>query len=312
MKNELQQYLLLLDLDKTLLDTFAPSPQGITVEVAYLMAVKTMFGDAGVQAFLDIDGLQNRAPGELMRALLEQDATLLQQTARLRGAVLYGNLSWGDRSSEWVLTEILVWEKMKLYLEEMRRSAEEGVPWPQAYPGVGDFFHTVDTLNRSDQFQIYAGIVSSGHKLFITTAFENLGLPVLDILVSDDEVRMCEYPFEVSERSKPGVLPFNLALLSWKKAQLIRSQAVRSVQALVNHTMYVGDDVNKDGGFASQNGMPFCHFVPMQSSCTSNGHVVFNHWEQMTHWLLHPDTVRGFEVGTPLNELLVSVNPAEV
>ena len=94
--------LFVLDFDGNLANTFAPSPNGIGVHKAYETAVFKLFGQSGLNKYLETGGLKNRAPGEVVEQL------------------------HGEPSLE--LAQKLVQAKLACFLDEI------GETWPQAFP----------------------------------------------------------------------------------------------------------------------------------------------------------------------------------
>ena len=78
-----KRYLFVSDFDGTVSNTFAESPNGINVDMAYEYAIKKFFGEEGLIVYQKIGGLQNRAPGEVVLNILRQadNAGILSKNA---------------------------------------------------------------------------------------------------------------------------------------------------------------------------------------------------------------------------------------
>src|SRR6202161_598574 len=112
------------DLDGTMFDTFTPSPNDIGVEACYAKALHEIFD---VKRLLErIGGLQNRAPSQVIAAVLQLDPTLGPQGLRYyqkRGHELHtlvphgkGAVCDGDLAA--TLTEMLVRVRLKYLMPE--------------------------------------------------------------------------------------------------------------------------------------------------------------------------------------------------
>ena len=265
--------MIVADFDGTLADTFQPSPNGIGVTEAYKSAILSIFGNKGNDLYQQIGGLQNRAPGELIVALLtvaqgykkeilaNAKAFHEKQNGNLSGLVPKGKgsgLIWTDSSPESTLSEMLVLKKLQLLASEVSSQ------WPKPFPGVVSF------LKQCEQCNIKFAILSSGHQLFIEKVFRVWGIQH-PIMVTDDDLRG-KTPY----LSKPDA-----ALMS-----LILKKVPEDTPVI-----YLGDDPVKDGGLAVNAGIPFGWFNPSQkkfSGALPKDTLQFQNWDDLREHLYFP------------------------
>jgi hypothetical protein len=153
------------------------------------------------------------------------------------------------------LTEQYVYKKLSYLLPEI------STKWPRLYLGAKEFFQGIPT----EQGAINIGIVSSGHTDFIRKVFEVNDIPLPDIIVTSDILRL--RPMPKRERYKP--YPYQLAEVHrlWKKlpskdgVQLWSHEPYTERAQGKPNMAYIGDDPIKDGGLAEQARIPFI-FVP--------------------------------------------------
>jgi hypothetical protein len=84
---------------------------------------------------------------------------------------------------------------------------------------------------------------------------ETAGLPHPDIYMTDDEMRR-----QVQPRTKPDPYALQLVRNAWINAYLIPRQQRESqdfMQATKNRQTYIGDDPEKDGDMAKNDGVEF-------------------------------------------------------
>ena len=153
----------IMDFDKTVADTFLPSPNGIGVERAYEVAVEECFGVDALKNFRKTGGLKNRAPGEVV--------------AQFNG---------GESSVE--LTQNLVRAKLACLINEIGKTGADGRTWPPIYPGFAEF------LRRLDDMQWLWAVLSSGHGDFIRKTFAVHSLPRPRVFSDDEASRLPGYP----------------------------------------------------------------------------------------------------------------------
>lgn len=141
------------------------------------------------------------------------------------------------------LTDRVVEMKMKSLLDEAGKRLPDGQMWPRLTPGFKPFWEAMKAVTS-----VYTGVLSSGHRAFIKKVFEVHELELPNILVTDDELRALPAPL-----SKPD--PALLGVVEMAAGFIFPPDT----------TCYVGDDPEKDGGFARNCSFPFFHLVPAGS-----------------------------------------------
>ncbi|MEK9151315.1 MAG: HAD family hydrolase [Patescibacteria group bacterium] len=249
---------IVVDFDGTVADTFQPSPNNIGVNEAYAQAVAEVFGEDGTQAYEDIGGLQNRAPGELVRVLIEQCPTLTKRLVEEAPEKIFV-----------VATDALVQAKLHVLTREI------GTTWPLPCIGFQKFCEALFALRRKG-VNIRFAILSSGHTPFIRTTFEVWGRqwPVFtpEVVVSDDELR--PLPIDPDRKVKPHPFLFEMieARLGFDRTGMV----------------YIGDDPNKDGRLAMAAGVPFGLFDPIGTKLLPEGvaaAIQFENWSVLAEKL---------------------------
>lgn len=298
------------DFDGTMAKTFELSPSGIGVERAYEQAIGTIFGDEGMSVYRECGGLRNRAPTEVVKGLLDVDCSLVGVGRRFWERNKYSSRIVWDRESPWhALGEILVQEKLDLLVAQVgSRFDGSGDRWPRPFQGLSRFFFSIRQANRRSGARIEVGIISSGHTEFIRSVFRMWGMPFPRIVVTDDDIRWRQYPPEISRRAKPGFFPLALAKGRWLAKHRESDEVFVSPRGLEPNMVYVGDDANKDGGFARENGIAFCHFQPIPSLDGVPASFSFSSWQELSDWLVSTRTVAGLKEGKPMAELLMQMN----
>lgn len=230
---------IVVDFDGTVADTFQPSPNSIGVGEAYARAIEEIFGAEGVRAYNVLNGLQNRAPGELMRLLLRQNPKLEKTVAAFFNA-------HDSKDHEKVIaaaTEIIVSVKMKILTREVDMS------WPLPCAGFQRLCETLLSL-RQEGVSVCLAILSSGHTPFIRRVFETWGrqweVCCPNVIISDDELRKLPIPPDQKVKPHPFLFDMMEAQLGFDREGMV----------------YCGDDPNKDGRLAMASGVPFWLFDP--------------------------------------------------
>jgi phosphoglycolate phosphatase-like HAD superfamily hydrolase len=234
------------DLDGTILDTFALSPNGIGVEVCYAMALRDMFGCE--QLLENIGGLQNRASPQVIAAVLALDPMLgarglgyyQRHGEELRTLVPHGKGAKCNGDLAATLTETLVRVRLKYLLPEISRQ------WPRPYDGVLDFLGELE----NDDGEI--GIITSGHTLFVQKAFAIWGIKCPRLLVTDDDMRAMGLPPEKACKPSPVLMD-----------ALHMTAAFAGIDADV--IAYVGDCPIKDRALAWNSNVRFGWFNPAKA-----------------------------------------------
>lgn len=235
------------DYDRTIADTFTPSPNGITVERAYRYAIGDIFGSE--QLFDDSGGLKNRAPAEIVIAILSLDRGLKdighqyyeRHKRELRGLVPKGKgVHLQHPGLIDMLTETLVRVKLRYLLGEICET------WPKPYDG---FLDTLEELRRQN---LHFAIITSGHDLFVERTFKLWGAPQPAFMVTDDDMRTLGLPAD--QACKPSPLLIDLLKGKIKQAEGKRAEP--------NIKVYLGDCQVKDRGLAWNAKLRFGWFNP--------------------------------------------------
>lgn len=229
---------LIFDFDRTIADTFAPSPSGIGVEEASALAVKDVFGNNMFEIYVHTGGLKNREPSELVSDL--------NRTGREKGINLHG------QSSDQETTEHYVAAKISYLLQDISPN------WPKLYQGVEEFFHKV----AEGQLNADVAIVSSGHNEAIKKIFCVNGMPLPELMITSDAIRNLLQP----QRPKYKPHPYQLARIhkEWLGKNALKNQLDGNYTGRSHgkpSMMYFGDDPVKDGGLAEKSRILF-GFVP--------------------------------------------------
>ncbi|MDO9399703.1 MAG: hypothetical protein Q7T79_03420 [bacterium] len=314
------KYLIVCDFDRTWADTFSPSPNGIDVNKAYTYAVQSIFGEAGLEVYAKMGGLQNKAPVELIETiLLSEDREYLIKKAKkffqennnfLKELIPKGKgfpLEW-QAGHFWnpngVITEILVRKKLQYLMGEIGKS------WPCLYQGIREFLKAISEMN-ANEIDIQLAVISSGHEKFIQKVFKVWGISCPKILVTDDDMRGRNgYPKEMSARIKPSVTLFDLAHLKWfhsiYKVNTNQLQLVRFLMESRKRMIYFGDDPIKDGKLAEVACVPFGWFNQDKrlNSSLAGEFFSFNDWQIMTEFFSKKNTVKAFEEGKSFKEII--------
>jgi hypothetical protein len=242
------------DFDGTIANTFEKSPNGLDVPTAYDNALTDIFGSRGLLAALG--GLRNRAPGELVVAVLEHDHSLgargheyhRAHGAELSHLVLHGKGNRANINPGLIdeLTETLVRVKLQYLVEEISDR------WPKPYDGVLDF---IEMQRR--QGRCFA-IITSGHDLFLQRTFKRWGIRCPEYTVTDDDLRGLDLPYE--HKCKPSKFLWDVL------GDRVRTVSGLSRDIELDVRLYLGDCAIKDRGLAWNGNVPFGWFNPKQLS----------------------------------------------
>ncbi len=218
-----------LDFDLSIADTFTPSPSGIGVNEATQMAIKSVFGNAGLKVFKKIGGLNNRAPIELISLMIDAEPLLTRRSVK-------------------AVTNLFVAEKLKVLTKEITNK------WPLPCGNVLNYF------KRLKEWEVPYAILSSGHGPFIRRVFEVWDEKDLcpQMLITDDELRNSSLP--LNRRSKPHKEVFEYLWEAWSH------QDPKILTADKSRVAYIGDDPGKDGWLAKNAGVNFIWYNPRQES----------------------------------------------
>lgn len=239
-----------LDWDQTLADTFTPSPNGRGVIEGYRHGLKELFGDPDLLE--EIGGLQNRAPGQIVRAVLEKHPELRERAheyyqrreRELRGFVPRGKgIRNAKPGSDELLHEALVRVRLEYLLPEITPE------WPKMYPGAADALSYLREAGRK------IAITSSGHHAFIEKTCRVWGIAPPSIIVTDDDLRALGLPPEESCKPHPIVTRTVLTRAALETA-MCTAPVAYEIEAVI------GDCVKKDRMLAKNAGARFGWFNP--------------------------------------------------
>lgn len=262
--------LFVFDYDGTLAETGQESPNKLTVEKAYALALDEIFGTSGL--LNAIGGLVNRAPAELALDVLRLDPSFAGRAYesyaclrdRLSGLVPDGKGVDLERARERAddlgfCAELIV----RVKLAHLNREQDhEQAMWPVPCAGVPAFLGAL--ADRA------WGVISSGHETFIAGSFRRWGIPYTDLSVTDDDLRHLSLP--VKAKVKPS--PFLVDVL-------LERAASRGLSFERDRMLIIGDDPVKDGGLAANAGVRFLCFNP-QGKALPKGVEEFRHYDELT------------------------------
>lgn len=291
--------LLAFDFDGTIAQTFVKGPLGMDVHTAYEKSIYDLFGDAGLSAYSAIGGLRNRAPSDLIHALLDNEhrtalvaaAEAFFQNNRDRMVQLVSadkghSLDISDRTHpEPFITELLVRQKLQYLSDQIGMvMPDTGERWPQQCRGFGVFWKHVQEL-KADGMQVKTAIISSGHDEFIRKTFATWDLPLPDYMVTEDDIRGRRYPEEMDRRVKPGTLQMALVHRMWMRDLGLTGKEfdMDTAAHLRDRIWYFGDDIKKDGGLAENSRIVFGLIVPGPGAINDGGlrSFQFEDWQEV-------------------------------
>lgn len=302
----LPNLLLITDFDQTIAGTFVPSPNNIGVEEAYRFAIHQTFGKEAVPIYDDLGGLKNRAPSELVHAMLSHEANL-KESARIiylrhLSSPVLSDLAWQPDSPSATISEMLVRFKMHRLMEEICDR------WPLPCTGFPDLMNTLESLRN--EIGVELGILSSGHEEFIRKTFLTWGIPCPRVLVTEDDTRNRKHPSGIAQRVKPSSFPLALFFHKWLKLHGKKFSMNRALR-LKQKVIYFGDDPVKDGGLAKRVKIPFGWYkeTPTHASRISMdmfpaGSFSFSDWSLLGNFLEKPCVKEMLRGNLPLTEIL--------
>lgn len=314
-------YLLVLDFDGNVANTFAQSPNGIGVNEAYQGAIETIFGKHGLEVYRQLGGLKNRAPEELIGLILRECSNsenflnsakkcLANKCAKLEGLVPEGkgaSMVWSRNNSERICTiaEMLVRLKLNILLEEICSD------WPLACKDFVSFISVVNKI-KDTGINVSLAILSSGHDKFIKKTFSTWGIDMPAVMVTDDDMRGRTYPKKTKDRVKPSPFLFDLVQSRWQGIELT-NQTELAIEAR-GRMMYFGDDPNKDGLLAKNSGVPFGLYDPdnhhsgTEKTYSCNPDIVlsifFDSWKDVADLIASPKALNCFQAGDPIHKII--------
>ncbi len=225
--------LVILDFDRTIANTFAPSPNGVDVSRAYVMAIEKTFGPKLLEKYIKEGGLRGRDPSGVIDSLMP-DASVSE---RLMAAAL------------------LVQAKLDILLDEICPN------WPLPMGGFVAFWRALQH-SRQEGMPINTALVTSGHDSFTRRTFETWGLPRLeeiDIYITYDMVlALADAPHQDLIKPAPFLMDF-----ARKRWCLLHGVTDRTVfEEARSRIFFIGDDIASDGLMVSKAGVDFTHTVP--------------------------------------------------
>lgn len=312
------EYLIAFDFDGTLADTFAKSPNGIGVNEASAQAVEDLFGEEGARALSAVGGLKNRAPVELIQALIAK-GDVAQMTKSAREYVkknideLFGNVPQGKgvplaplleegEVEPAVLAEAFVRRKLAILTKEI--SPE----WPKPMEGLVDALSAIRALSEGEA-QIKIAVLSSGHELFIRKCFLQWDIPPPDILITDDDLRGVKH-LGAEAKVKPSVYLLAKLHQAWRRARGLRPDEIDvplEGRMRKEGMMYAGDDQHRDGQLALSHDVLFGWYRPGEGDEEVGANPLlfrFRHWDELTEFLTTPGLGERLKLGEPLHVLL--------
>ncbi len=222
--------LVILDFDRTMANTFVPSPNGIDVARAYILAIKDTFGPRMLQKYIQGGGLKGRDPYGVIQYLMPEASAIEQHMA----------------------AALLVQAKLDILLNEIC------VSWPLPMGGFVRFWRALQ-LARKEGILLNTAIVSSGHDSFTRKTFETWGIPrpeELDIYVTYDmTLALADSPHQ--DLIKPA--PF---LMDFARKRWCLSFGVLDLEAAEeskDRIFFIGDDIASDALMVAEAGVDFTH-----------------------------------------------------
>jgi len=283
-----ESYLINIDFDETCFTTFISSGNGIEVSRAYEIALETVLGASARQDFSKHKGLSNRAPLDVIEDLIEKSPEFIDHAldharkfflhpdditdiglgmvARFAGR---GSNAYDELTSR-AITEMLVIRKKEQLMPQICTDwplpvFEFNEVWRELYARkngvrVGENWLSLGAHGRArdaDQKwkRVHFAIVSSGHTDFIKKVMNCAGLPHPDIYMTDDEMRR-----QVRPRTKPDPYALELVRRAWLNAYVVPAEQredIDFIEAVKRRQLYIGDDSEKDGSMAENDGTAF-------------------------------------------------------
>jgi len=259
------RYLIASDFDDTLFRTSKPSPTGITIQKAYVQGFDDIFGEGTGEWFFSRNGFHGESPSQIIKTFLittngrhAKNATHTYQEQngnfpRIIPESRDGTIYWDKENPQTTLTSMLVISKLGYLLQEIGTRDQHGNPWPLPCEGVLDFFRALGDFKEKG-VPIDFAIISSGHEAFIRKALEVWNIPQPNILVTEDDVRVRQFPQDAENKFKPGVFPVALAHFKWLKDQRIPVSKETGSETRTR-IMHIGDNHTKDLVMAHRSGI---------------------------------------------------------
>lgn len=260
-----------VDFDETCFTTFISRGNGVEVHQAYEMALELVLGQEARQDFSDYNGLSNRAPLDVIVGLISENPRLINNALDhakeffahpdditdigLGLVARFANRGTLDHDELTLraITEMLVIRKKEVLVPQI--TAE----WPMAVKGFDEAWLDIAERQKTDErwARVHTAIVSSGHTDFIQLVLDGAGMPRPDVYMTDDEMRRQVHPL-----TKPDPYALQLVRNAWQNAYLIGPELRKSAAfeaETKSRSVYIGDDHDKDGRMAANDGIKFLH-----------------------------------------------------
>ncbi len=286
--------LLAFDFDNTQFRTSEMAPGIASVPVAYEQTVERMFGKMGLNLYLAQGGLRNRAPSEVVKALVTgSSARNNAKLVNLAGEFAHQNLELLDGyvpvgkgyeldltkplTTE-ALTEIFVRQKQRSMMPQIGMKLSEKDIWPRPCRGFVDFWKTVDDLKK-EGVPITTANISSGHELFIEETFKKHGLSQPDIIVSEDDIRGVS-SLDGKNIVKPSPFSLALAVRRWLDLPGFPHDDLdlSLIHEHADKVIYFGDDPVKDGQMAVAGNVLFGNYQEVATPPKGVNSFSFSNW----------------------------------
>ena len=240
--------LLAMDFDGTVAQTFEKSPSGVGVHEAYDVAVELVFGIDGLTRYVKAGGLRNRAPIEVVNELAP-DASIDEVEA---------------------LTGSLTNAKLGVLMREVGTRFDDGCIWPRPTEGYFEICENISVaVDDAGAGFVDSAIISSGHEPFVVKTYRAWGIPEPEHIIGQDTTKKIgpELGLSSDRLVKPSIDLMGIAHRLWRQSYGLDFYA-KLDERLRERTVYVGDDLAKDGGMAAASGVDFYHLGDPNNSMT--------------------------------------------
>jgi len=175
--------------------------------------------------------------------------------------------------------------------------AEIGADWPRPCEGFLEFIRALDELRELGVY-VDLGVLTNGHDQFVAETLDTWGLEYPGVAVTDEDIRRRKRPKRLAERVKPAIFPFNLAMRRWRRFR---------TEAHPRQVIYFGDDPHKDGGLATNAGVPFGWFTSEEGDVSPypRGSFRFSDWNIVGEFMI--SQADNLLEGTPLGEIFALI-----
>lgn len=245
-----QARLLAKDFDGTVAQTFEKSPSGVGVLEAYEIAIENLFGTQGLEVYRRQGGLANRAPREVVRSLAPEAYGLELEA----------------------LLALLIEAKLDVLTDQIGKTLKDGAKWPRPMPGYLEFREFLQEAREREGVMVDDLLLSSGHVAFIEATYEMWGTGQPTHIVAEETM----HDFGVADQIKPSPVLMQIAHRIWRESYGVNSTA-DSVSDVLDRTLYIGDDVVKDGQLAEDSGVRNFNLITPETSLEV--------WSKAAKWL---------------------------